>query len=275
MKTSKIADLENNAGVLFEQRNYDGAIDICRTINKLDPCNIHAFETKSASLLMLGRNEESISVCDDGIKINSIKINPKNLILLNTKGVALEHLNRYQEAIEIYDEILQVDPQNEQVRLNIEHAKESLGEYKKNHIVVTKSNKIITKSKSLSDEPMFASRGKRFLNLLIDGVAFSIMGAIIISLFDSGSQPTDNQRLLFLILNIGYYLLFEIIWQKTPGKWLTKTRVVMEDETKPDFAHILGRTMCRLIPFEVFSFLGKESVGWHDKISRTRVINAK
>ena len=72
-----------------------------------------------------------------------------------------------------------------------------------------------------------------------------------------------------------YYMLFEIFWQKTPGKWITRTKVVMADGSKPDFLHILGRTFSRFIPFEPFSFLGKNPVGWHDQLSKTRVINDK
>jgi hypothetical protein len=34
----------------------------------------------------------------------------------------------------------------------------------------------------------------------------------------------------------------------------------------------LGRTFCRLIPFEHFSFFG--SRGWHDSLSRTDVVEA-
>ena len=54
---------------------------------------------------------------------------------------------------------------------------------------------------------------------------------------------------------------------------ITKTRVVTEDGQKPTAMNILGRTACRFIPFDAFSFLGSKAVGWHDSISKTHVIN--
>ena len=69
-----------------------------------------------------------------------------------------------------------------------------------------------------------------------------------------------------------YYVFFESIWQRTPAKFLTKTKVVMVDGSKPDFKHILGRTLARLIPFDHLSFLSSHPVGWHDEFSGTLVV---
>jgi uncharacterized RDD family membrane protein YckC len=49
----------------------------------------------------------------------------------------------------------------------------------------------------------------------------------------------------------------------------------MEDGSKPDFGTTLKRTLCRIIPFEQFSFLGSQSRGWHDSICGTYVVNKK
>ena len=46
----------------------------------------------------------------------------------------------------------------------------------------------------------------------------------------------------------------------------------MHDGTKPDSGQILKRTLCRLIPFNVLSFLGSPCNGWHDTISDTYVV---
>lgn len=48
--------------------------------------------------------------------------------------------------------------------------------------------------------------------------------------------------------------------------------VVREDGGKPSLGQVLGRTACRLIPFEAFSFLGSSGVGMHDSIPDTRVV---
>lgn len=47
----------------------------------------------------------------------------------------------------------------------------------------------------------------------------------------------------------------------------------MKNGEKPSFSVIFKRTLCRLIPFDGFSFLG--SRGWHDSISDTYVVEKK
>ena len=75
------------------------------------------------------------------------------------------------------------------------------------------------------------------------------------------------------IVNPLYYLFFEGIWQRTLGKWITKTKVVRYDGTKPHFLQILGRSFARWIPFEAFSFLfSNNPIGWHDRLSKTLVV---
>lgn len=74
-----------------------------------------------------------------------------------------------------------------------------------------------------------------------------------------------------------YYSFFEILYRRTPGKFLTNTsvtntgntNVTNTGNTKPSVPVILLRTMLRLIPFEFLSFLF--SANWHDRLSNTRV----
>jgi uncharacterized RDD family membrane protein YckC len=54
------------------------------------------------------------------------------------------------------------------------------------------------------------------------------------------------------------------------GKLLFGTFVVSASGAKPAFGQIVKRTLCRYIPFEPFSFFGE--TGWHDSISKTRVV---
>lgn len=123
-----------------------------------------------------------------------------------------------------------------------------------------------------------ASQGKRFANYLLDAIGFWIFAAILgfvlalVGFFDL--LENMNDVVLGLILVLGYYVFFEGIWSKTPAKWITKTHVVMEDGSKPAFGNIMGRTLARLIPFEPFSFFGKQPPrGWHDRLSKTLVID--
>ena len=130
-----------------------------------------------------------------------------------------------------------------------------------------------------------ASQEKRFANYLIDliffmifsfifGVALGIVLAIIspssLSIFEQDNELIDY--LLSFIAGMIYYSILEATTGKTIAKFITKTKVVNEEGEKPDFGTILLRSLCRFIPFEPFSFLGSDNSGWHDKLSKTRVI---
>jgi len=65
---------------------------------------------------------------------------------------------------------------------------------------------------------------------------------------------------MFLI----YYLPLEALTGRTVGKLFTGTEIVTEEGRKPSFKQVFGRTLARLVPFEPFSFFGKEGRGWHD-----------
>jgi uncharacterized RDD family membrane protein YckC len=68
-----------------------------------------------------------------------------------------------------------------------------------------------------------------------------------------------------------YYGLMESLFKVTPVKFLTGTSVVNEYGTGiPSPARFWGRTCCRFIPFEPFSFLGTR--GWHDALLQTMVV---
>jgi len=74
------------------------------------------------------------------------------------------------------------------------------------------------------------------------------------------------------IASFYYYIVLEGIFNCSIGKYLTGTMIVDEHGRKPSFAKILGRTLCRYIPFEAFSFFGKNPRGWHDSMSGTFVV---
>ncbi|NHF60769.1 RDD family protein [Flavobacteriaceae bacterium TP-CH-4] len=131
-----------------------------------------------------------------------------------------------------------------------------------------------------------ASQGKRFANYLIDqvflvgcgmlvGVA---LGLILLYLFPDYLYMLDEDNrileyLLGFIVAMIYYSFFEGFTGRSLGKFFTKTKVVTEVGDKPNFKTILVRSLCRNIPFNAFSFLGSEAVGWHDKFSGTRVVD--
>ena len=130
------------------------------------------------------------------------------------------------------------------------------------------------------DPHELASRGQRFLNLLIDQT-----GLYGLSLFIGvGSGVTGspgllqvNDVLFGLLVALLYYVPSEVLFGVTLGKLVTGTRVVTETGETPSLNQVLGRTLTRFVPFEIFSFLGGKGrpVGWHDSWSSTRVVPAR
>jgi len=116
-----------------------------------------------------------------------------------------------------------------------------------------------------------ATRGVRFANLLIDSFFRGILGAVVGLIARTAKEP-GLSALLGLASMISYYLFFEAVLGATPGKMITRTRVVSVDGSKPSFMQILGRTFSRFVPFEPFSFFSSTQEGWHDRWSRTRVV---
>jgi len=70
-----------------------------------------------------------------------------------------------------------------------------------------------------------------------------------------------------------YYLFFESIFARTPGKWLSISKVVDENRNKPKFIAVLIRSLTRLILIDMFfiPFLDKTL---HDYFSKTEVVEA-
>ncbi len=132
-----------------------------------------------------------------------------------------------------------------------------------------------------------ASAGLRFVNHMIDRIAMFVLvmlGALVTAgLTRMGGEGRHHGLfagpgivlMLMLVLYFGFYFFFEGIWQRTPGKWVTGTKVVREDGGVPTFGQIVGRTFARCIPFDMFSFLGTNVAGWHDRFSGTLVVSSK
>jgi uncharacterized RDD family membrane protein YckC len=118
-----------------------------------------------------------------------------------------------------------------------------------------------------------ASLGTRFANLMLDSIGRMVfMFALVMPLALLKLETLSSLAVLIGVL--GYHFLFEVTLGRTPGKFLTGTRVVSADGSRASAGQILGRTLARFVPFEPFSFLfgGNPASGWHDKWSNTRVV---
>jgi uncharacterized RDD family membrane protein YckC len=141
-----------------------------------------------------------------------------------------------------------------------------------------------------SPRPFAAETGVRLAHYLLDSIGvtiifygFMFLAMLVMGLFsDELDGPSNFETVvgtLLMLFGLGsfpaYFIVFEYFWGKTPAKFLTKTVVVTEGGKRPSFWNIVGRTLCRFIPFEPFSFLfsgGSQAQGWHDSISKTLVV---
>ena len=122
---------------------------------------------------------------------------------------------------------------------------------------------------------VIVSRLRRLTNFSVD---FLIVINAIVAAISYGAIATEwyfpfENWLLFSVGTVVlYYWLLEGLFGRTVGKLFTNTKVVASDGNRANASAILGRTLIRLIPFEVFSFLGTSDSGWHDRWSKTAVV---
>ncbi|MCA6438734.1 MAG: RDD family protein [Chitinophagaceae bacterium] len=118
--------------------------------------------------------------------------------------------------------------------------------------------------------------GTRILNFLIDTLLVFLLAMIA---FRTWNWYVYYLR--FTPYNFGwfffgsvfiYYTLFETLTQRTPGKWLSKSRVVSISGKKPSLLPIIIRSLARITVIDLFfgPFLG---MPLHDYISKTRVVS--
>ena len=128
-----------------------------------------------------------------------------------------------------------------------------------------------------------ASSNRRFFNLVIDTILYEIVMFVFIGPLTRlvfGKPFSGNfwaSYVLGLFTLFLYYFIFETIFQKTPAKFITGTKVVMEDGSKADAVTIAKRTLCRFVPYDVISMYtgklpDKKGTWWHDRWTATRVV---
>lgn len=127
-----------------------------------------------------------------------------------------------------------------------------------------------------------AQRWRRFVNYLVDYLAQ--IGAIMLLVFVLsmvGAQEMVDAILALpdLVIGLGavllYYGLLEGLFGRSLGKWITGTQVVTTEGKPASFGAIIGRTLCRFIPFEVFSIFSRGRICWHDQIPSTKVVESE
>jgi uncharacterized RDD family membrane protein YckC len=117
--------------------------------------------------------------------------------------------------------------------------------------------------------------GTRILNFLIDGflvfwLSFATFKYWNFYVVNWHFKPINFWLFIAGVLFV-YYTFFEIIWARTPGKWLSGSKVVNQYGGRPSILQVLGRSTLRLIVVDFFfnAFWGKPL---HDKWTRTEVV---
>ena len=136
--------------------------------------------------------------------------------------------------------------------------------------------------------PVRASTGKRFLNYLIDLIGFYflfIVFGVAAEISSPGTLAAVNgndiginllMRIVYLAIFGLYIFAMEAIFKgRTIGKFITGTKAVNEDGTNISIETAFHRGMSRAVPFEPFSAFGSPSYPWHDRWTKTYVIDIK
>lgn len=146
----------------------------------------------------------------------------------------------------------------------------------------------MTKEFEVTDD-ILATHGQRLLHYFVDLIIQYVI-ALLIGLFLGllssllewhaplncvSSMGKLEEFLLGYVIMLLYYSTTEYFFSRSIAKFMTNTVVVNEDGEKPDLGTILKRSLCRMIPFNHFSFLGGIARGWHDSIPDTYVVKEK
>ncbi|MEP7320040.1 MAG: RDD family protein [Panacibacter sp.] len=116
--------------------------------------------------------------------------------------------------------------------------------------------------------------GSRVINFLVDTAIIFIITYIVNSVWVFYALYYHVFYLqfsyIFLLVQFVYYFFFELIFSRTPGKWLSYSRVVNKTGGRPAFLQILLRSLTRLLPIDCFFIPFVENT-LHDYISKTEV----
>lgn len=120
--------------------------------------------------------------------------------------------------------------------------------------------------------------GTRVLNFLIDTLLIVIISFAFGKWYNFhvmywGYTPVPPYSFFFCSLFV-YYFIFEAIWRRTPGKWLSISKVVGKNGKKASFLQVLVRSLVRLTVIDMFfiPFLNGRTL--HDFLSGTYVVEA-
>ena len=119
--------------------------------------------------------------------------------------------------------------------------------------------------------------GTRVLNFIVDTLLIFIISYFAFRTNDFYVFYYHSNGLpwyyYFWITMVVYYLFFELIFSRTPGKWLSVSKVVDAKGKRPAFWKIIIRSLLRVLPIDCF-FIPFFDRTLHDYASGTAVVEA-
>jgi len=117
--------------------------------------------------------------------------------------------------------------------------------------------------------------GTRVLNFVVDTllvflISYGIYKWHSFYVFYYGARDIDFYIIFWLTLVV-YYFIFETIFLRTPGKWLSLSKVVNLQDKRPALWQLLVRSIVRIVPIDCF-FIPFLDGTLHDFASRTKVV---
>jgi uncharacterized RDD family membrane protein YckC len=101
------------------------------------------------------------------------------------------------------------------------------------------------------DEPYYTALSTvdtirpRHLAAVMDNVLAMVLAVLAAKMID-GSRPI-LQAVVLVAVFLGYYLVFELLFSRTPGKFVTGLVIVQLDGTRCSWGQVLIRTVFRLL----------------------------
>ena len=117
--------------------------------------------------------------------------------------------------------------------------------------------------------------GTRVIHFLVDTFLISLLSYGLFTWWSFYVRYWDQTFYPFYFFFYGsvfiYYFIFESIFVRTPGKWLTSSKVIKEKGGRPNIAQIFFRSLLRLTIIDAF-FIAVWEKPLHDKLTKTEVV---
>ncbi len=122
-----VDDINNSIALKSQERDYEGALEILRKINKNDTIYPSSLIRKSYYLMALERHDDAIAALDEGLAMD---IGDLKSSFYQNKGVAFTHQEKFEKAIATIDEGLEIFPANHLLLFNKAVALQGNGQLK-------------------------------------------------------------------------------------------------------------------------------------------------